>query len=104
MTSITSIVIYEKNFTLANRNLKIPKNNGSTTSLFFISFFAGFNPGYRIFGLSFLPFWFYTIFIGFYEYLDWKTSYVRELSKPAHFIALANGLLSGIFLRRFKLI
>ena len=104
LISLNSIVFYERNFTMANKNLEIPKNNGSTTSLFFMAFFAGFSPGFRIFNLKFLPFWFYPIFLGYYEYLDWKNSYVKELSKPAHFVALANGLISGIVLRRFKLI
>ncbi len=104
ISSIGCTYYYQTTHTLVNKNMIIPINNGSTTSLFFINFFAAQNPHYQFFNCRFLPFFFYPIFLMFYEFYDWKFNYVREINKPSHFLSIFNGLVMGFFFRRYQLI
>lgn len=92
--------MHEKYYTQNNKNFVIPKNNGSSLALFFSSFLASYKINSGYFGIKFLPFWVYPVFISFFEYYELRDNYTREISRQAHIFAILNGLLWGLIFRK----
>lgn len=96
-----STMMYEKNYSLSQEKLMIPKIGGCYTALMFMSCFATISPGFGILGSRYLPFWFVPVMFGFYEYQEHKDAIVHEVSRPSHLIGLLNGVVFGLILGRF---
>jgi hypothetical protein len=91
---------YEKYDNGFNNKSMLPKVNGSSTALSFMACLVGFSPLHSFFGIRFLPFVFFPMAFMFYEINEYREVYVKEISRPAHLMALANGLLMGLIFRR----
>ena len=96
-----STILYEKNFSFSKDKLMIPKTGGCTTSLMYMTLFSTLMPSFGFFGFRYLPFFSIPIMFFFYEYYEMKETIVHEISRPSHLIAMFNGIVFGLYLRRF---
>lgn len=69
-------------------------------ALFVSSFLASYKMNSGYFGIKFLPFWLYPVFISFLEYYELKDNYTREISREAHLFSICNGLFWGIIFKK----
>lgn len=94
-------ILYEKNYSLSRDKLMIPKIGGCYTALMYMSLLATLFPNLGLFGTRLLPFWAVPVMFTFYEYHELKDAVVHEISRPSHLVALGNGVIFGLILRRF---
>jgi len=80
-------------------NLLTPKANGAVTPLAFMSAFLMLNPTHYMFKSKMLPFFIIPFLLYSYEYNEYQTAHVNEISRAAHFTAISYGLLFGLGFR-----
>ena len=78
----------------------LPKFNGGATALFFMTLFVGLFPKHLVFGFKYLPFALAPAAFLFYEVDEFREVYVKEVSRPAHLVSIAGGLLFALAFRR----
>jgi hypothetical protein len=77
-----------------------PKMHGGVTALAFLGAGFALRPHHLIFGNRALPFFIVPATMAMYEWHEYSTGYINEICRPAHFAALAYGILFGLAFRR----
>eukprot|EP01016_Furgasonia_blochmanni_P038552 TRINITY_DN4679_c0_g1_i3.p1 TRINITY_DN4679_c0_g1~~TRINITY_DN4679_c0_g1_i3.p1 ORF type:complete len:119 (-),score=25.42 TRINITY_DN4679_c0_g1_i3:5-361(-) len=76
-----------------------PKANGAVTPLAFMSAFFVLRPDYMIRGNRMLPFFVVPFIYVLNEYNEHRLGVINEISRYAHFSAIANGALFGLVMK-----
>lgn len=100
---ITSLVtiLYEKYDNGFNNKMLMPTVNGSSTALALISCLVGLIPSHSFMNVKILPFVVIPLAAAIYEYKEWREGETKNISRPAHLVAIVNGFCAGLLFRRY---